>query len=811
MRSRSRRACVSFSLSFVAFAGIAGAGPDVQPMLGAGTLGPSFEGGFTGLLIQVGDFNHDGNTDYLYRNNELSELLAMMGDGSGGLIQYGAIEMPLDESAIVAAQLDSDSEPEFVVREEGSGFSIKPGLNEPTVSVNEPGISYDSHFGSIGDAFVGLVRAGDLDSDGRDELVFNTSDDRLFIRRADTETAFEVAVPGLGEQNTLYEVADYDGDGDLDLLLFSQDTEHFFLVEGTGTLTLGPVREIMRAYPSIADDERPVFAQIDDNAAMDMVVVDTTNASFRIEYNFVVDAFSVQEIAADEIAIPLHVAGDLDGSGEPDLVVYRMNQYVYGVGSPIYYPAIIYDFATPSPTVGERIVGQPRSFNLYAVGNVYNDFPKPLVTSLDADEDGDDDIVWYGYGGTVNLGAWYIENRDGVQGLPQLGMDSYDINSDVIYTMPLDVDDDGYDEFVLSGETNLRILDMQDGTLGRVNASADSFMVCAPDLDGDGIPELVNGRESAQELRIFTRQPDGAYGGRIFADIEDRGPFYGLEVADFNNDGFDDVAAMEFNGGVSIFVGGVGPTLTRLVDITASNPSGIKPAVLDYNGDGLMDLALGGDGIVGVELFRNEGDGTFTPGPVIPIAFESGTPYWVTAGDLDLDGNTDLVVTDDDSQVGIVFLDGAGNPSHTQLIPAEYAVEVVIADFNDDGMPDIGIAERVVTGGRLGGAFVVPQLEPRQFGRPISLPVYGAQGVATSDLNLDGVPDLVAVSENELRMRTYFGVPTSSCPADLTGDGELNFFDVSQFLIEQVDYNNDGSFSFFDVSAFLIDFEAGCP
>lgn len=55
------------------------------------------------------------------------------------------------------------------------------------------------------------------------------------------------------------------------------------------------------------------------------------------------------------------------------------------------------------------------------------------------------------------------------------------------------------------------------------------------------------------------------------------------------------------------------------------------------------------------------------------------------------------------------------------------------------------------------------------------------------------------------------------CIADLTGDGVLNFFDISQFLIlfiaqdPEVDFTGDGDFNFFDVSLFLSDFSAGCP
>ncbi len=52
------------------------------------------------------------------------------------------------------------------------------------------------------------------------------------------------------------------------------------------------------------------------------------------------------------------------------------------------------------------------------------------------------------------------------------------------------------------------------------------------------------------------------------------------------------------------------------------------------------------------------------------------------------------------------------------------------------------------------------------------------------------------------------------CPADLNGDGMLNFFDVSTFISQftgGADYNGDGATNFFDVSAFIADFSAGCP
>ncbi len=57
----------------------------------------------------------------------------------------------------------------------------------------------------------------------------------------------------------------------------------------------------------------------------------------------------------------------------------------------------------------------------------------------------------------------------------------------------------------------------------------------------------------------------------------------------------------------------------------------------------------------------------------------------------------------------------------------------------------------------------------------------------------------------------------NNCPADITGDGVLNFFDVSAFISAFgaedpiADINGDGSYNFFDVSAFITLFTAGCP
>ncbi|MEZ6164183.1 MAG: GC-type dockerin domain-anchored protein [Phycisphaerales bacterium] len=66
-------------------------------------------------------------------------------------------------------------------------------------------------------------------------------------------------------------------------------------------------------------------------------------------------------------------------------------------------------------------------------------------------------------------------------------------------------------------------------------------------------------------------------------------------------------------------------------------------------------------------------------------------------------------------------------------------------------------------------------------------------------------------------MGAYEYQVASVCPADITGDGVLDFFDVSAFLNAYTamnpaaDFDGNGVFDFFDVSAFLSAFSAGCP
>jgi hypothetical protein len=271
--------------------------------------------------------------------------------------------------------------------------------------------------------------------------------------------------------------------------------------------------------------------------------------------------------------------------------------------------------------------------------------------------------------------------------------------------------------------------------------------VAVGDFNGDGKQDLVAANTAGASVSVLLGDGDGGFAPAAnFAT--GAGPI-AVAVGDFNGDGMQDVVAANYHfsdGTASVLLGdgagGFAPALTVPI-----GPNSYDVAVGDFNGDGKQDLAtvftdFGGPGIAeGVGVLLGDGTGQF--GSMTPY----GTylePVAVAVGDLNGDGVQDLVTAqrlEGTGQLEVLLGDGSGDftPGVGGSVRIDREVScVALADINGDGRQDVvsakGMSALILRGDGQGGLL-----------KPTTFPV-GARAVdvVVADLNRDGLPDLAA-------------------------------------------------------------------
>lgn len=258
--------------------------------------------------------------------------------------------------------------------------------------------------------------------------------------------------------------------------------------------------------------------------------------------------------------------------------------------------------------------------------------------------------------------------------------------------------------------------------------------VCMEDFDGDGQLDLmVSSWGLGDQLRLLRSLGDGR-----FEDVTEAaglvGQVGGLNLihADYDNDGDADVFVLR--GGWFEQGGGIPNSLLqndgagRFTDVTeAAGLLSFHPTQTaawgDYDGDGWLDLFVGNESGPKedhpCELFRNNGDGTFTEcARKLGVAHE-GYVKGVAWGDFDNDDDPDLFVSCIDGDNVLYRNDGPAGPA-TQTGVRPWSFRDVAAgagvtgplrafptwfwDYDNDGWLDI-----FVSGFRFGSAGWVAQ------------------------------------------------------------------------------------------------------
>lgn len=254
------------------------------------------------------------------------------------------------------------------------------------------------------------------------------------------------------------------------------------------------------------------------------------------------------------------------------------------------------------------------------------------------------------------------------------------------------------------------------------------------------------------------------------------------------------------------------------VTLDAAGSSDSDGSIVQYS----WDLGDGqtGAGVVVAHSFANAGDRSFATGVVIGSNSMFVTRK-VMLGDVDGDGDLDLVTADQGSPNHLYLNDGAGNFSDgtdigTNILNENQPASAALGDVNGDGAPDL------VVGNMNGPNHLYLNDGAGSFGPKINIDTDRDQTfpVVLGDVDNDGDLDLVAgnFGINRLYLNDAAGnfepggdfmadsdFTLAIALGDVNGDGALDFFAAHPLGLSEIDpdglvpnrlYLNDGAGSF---------------
>jgi len=741
--------------------------------------------------VTGGDFNGDGHIDLAVANLESNNISILLNNAGTGFLEPTNVPTGSeDPRALVSGDFNSDGKVDLATANLGDGMGnvsllLGDGNGGFAAPIAVTVSAYSSSFtaAAFGSSPVSLA-AADFNKDGNLDLAIADSGGNALVRRGNGNGTFQppTALNAPGQFSILAE--DLNGDGALDVI-----TNGLVLLnDGTGNFPTAT---------NFATDYQPILVRAGDlngDGILDLVTANESSNSVMAFIGHGDGSFQT----------PLHyivsdkpgeiIVGDLDGNGTVDLAVSNLGSdhlsILFGTGNGEFiggqaFPSTFYANQTTNRVAladfdGDGLLDLAAA-NLLGNGNAavlkgqaFGKFSAPFNLT---DQQGGE-VVAGDFNGDTKPDLAFIQ-----KGSPTIKNDSIEVHfgngnltfgspttlplPDADYalnfTLAIDVDDNGALDLVTANTGSHDVSVFLDNSNGGFQGPFTTAVgnqptwVAAGHLDGNATLDLavVNAGPlggQAGKLSILFGTGNGSFspGPELFLNTEPNS----VVIGDLNGDGKSDLAAIvqspHFEWNLQIVLGnGNGtfrtPTVIPLIEDLVGN---LTAADLDLDGD--LDLIM----TVGPEIgiLEGHGDGTFQP----LLHFDGGTPMGpITAIDLNHDQRPDLVIPQSRGGTTAVLLNTAEAPTR------------ISHDINGDGTADL--VWRDTNSGTVAVWFMKgATIKSTAFPAGVSLD-WEIQQVG--DLNRDGKADLVWKNTSNGRVAVWLmngeNIASSGFPADV--------------------------------------------
>jgi hypothetical protein len=198
-----------------------------------------------------------------------------------------------------------------------------------------------------------------------------------------------------------------------------------------------------------------------------------------------------------------------------------------------------------------------------------------------------------------------------------------------------------------SGDNVLNNSDYTSSTIGATSGLGQAYGVDSGDLNGDGFADFARTNYYQEPLQIFYSDGRaGTFSTQVITDEYNQNSL-DLDIGDIDGDSDLDFLVTRWGNSSAVIYYNDGDTnndgqLEFTTQETNSNDYNMEGELFDIDGDGDLDILLADYMNGEIDIFFNDGERSFSE---LTLKGASGSPNGLAVGDIDEDGDFDIVMT----------------------------------------------------------------------------------------------------------------------------------------------------------------------